>query len=381
MPSAPPPSPVLKVREPRDLVALVPYRLGFVPRRSLALLSLRGPRARVGLVLRVDLPGRGDARVLCEQVVGYLRQDGADRAVAVVYDEGPGPFDELVDTLRSCLDDRSVELMDGWHVGPHRFRSLTCADARCCPPAGWPVSELQGSRVSAEMVGLGMGVAPGREHLLPDLGPVLPDALAAVAQAIAAAVPDRDGDADWRLEGLRAWRTILGSFLDGPPTTPTGPLETRRRRQLVGDVLARLADPWVRDAVLLTAVPGAGDAPESLAAGGPDGRTHRLLDGVFGPGEASVPDPELLTSARAALVELVRHSPGDHRAAPLAAMAWAAWWEGDGARAGELADLALAAAPGNRLAHLVDRAVRSGTAPAWVVLDREADLAGADRTG
>ncbi len=378
MPSTP--TPVLRVSEPRDLVALVPYRLGFVPRRSLALLSLRGPRSRVGLVLRVDLPGPGTETDTCGQVARYLRQDGAAKAVAVVYDDGPETHDDLLRTLRAALDDDGVQLLDGWHVGADRFRSLTCTDAACCPADGWPVAELQGSRVSAEMVGLGMGVAPGREHLLPDLTPMPPDALAAVAAVVEAATPAPDGNTStWRLQGLAAWRSLLGTCRDGVVAGPAGPLAAARHRQVVGDVLARLSDPWVRDAVLLTAVSEAGDAPESLAADGPDGRTDDLLAAVFGSGEPSAPDTELLLSVRTALAELVRHATGGHRAAALAAMAWSAWWEGDGARAGELSDLALAGSPTNRLGRLVDSAVRAGMAPAWVVRDRAADLAGADR--
>ncbi len=45
----------LRVSEPSELLSLIPYQLGFVPSNSVVVVSLRGPRKRVGLVARVDL--------------------------------------------------------------------------------------------------------------------------------------------------------------------------------------------------------------------------------------------------------------------------------------------------------------------------------------
>lgn len=389
MSSPQPEVPVLRVSEPRDLVAMVPYRLGFVPERSLVLVGLRGPRSRVGLVLRVDLPVADDIDALADQVTHYLRGDAADRAVAVVYsddaDDAVDAHAALLDAVRTSLRRHRIGLTDAWQVGPDRYRSLTCTDPRCCPVDGWPVSDLQGSRVSAEMVALGVAVAPSRAQLLPDLSPLGATQLRAVEQVVQAGAlgPDDDGAA-WRSEGLAAWRGLLEAeqALQVPEEPRTvRPLDGVRRQQWIGSVLARLGDPWVRDALLLTAVRDAGDVPDVLAAEGPQPRTRSVLDGVFGPGEPVAPDQDLLDAVRAALVHLVRHATGPRRAAPLAAMAWAAWWEGDGASAGELADLALSADPANGLAHLVEAAVLAGMAPAWAALDRDADLRGPERTG
>lgn len=383
MPYTQPSVPVLRVSEPRDLVAMVPYRLGFAPDRSLVLVSLRGPRSRIGLVLRVDLPPAAETELVVDQVTRFVRQDGADRAVAVVYDDPGGDHDRLLDALLTSMRRERVELLDAWHVGADHFRSLMCRDA-CCPIEGWPVSDLQASRMSAEMVALGIGVAPSRAQRLPDLGPADADGLAAVEQVVRAGAPGPDDDpVAWRTQGIIAWRELLDAQVReqerGDPVA-VRPFDGLRRRERIGTVLARLGDPWVRDALLLTAVPGAGDAPESMAADGPRPRTQRLLDGVFGPGEPSVPDPDLLVVVRGALAVLVRHATGPRRAAPLAAMAWAAWWAGDGASAGDLADRALEDDPANRLAQLIDCAVLAGMAPPWVEVFRESDLQGTERT-
>ena len=252
------------------------------------------------------------------------------------------------------------------------------------PPDGWPVTDLQSSSVSAQMVALGIGVAPSREQRLPDLGPVSVDDLAAVEQVVRACAPGPDDDiargaprASWRGASCSRWSSVLRVPGEGPVLRPFDGL---RRRHRIGTVLARMGDPWVRDAVLLTAVPGAGDVPEAMAAGGPLPQAQRLFENVFGPGEPASPDPDLLRAVRAALAHVVRHATGSRRAAPLAVMAWAAWWEGDGASACDLADMALADDPENRFADLIDGAVLAGIAPGWVSLAREADLSGGERS-
>ena len=47
---------VLTLCSPAEVLATVPYMLGFQPADSVVLISLRGPRQRVGLTLRADLP-------------------------------------------------------------------------------------------------------------------------------------------------------------------------------------------------------------------------------------------------------------------------------------------------------------------------------------
>ena len=71
---------------------------------------------------------------------------------------------------------------------------------------------------------------------------------------------------------------------------------------------------------------------------------------------------------------IARHAQGRHRADAVAVMAWAAWWEGDGAQGLDLSGLALDALPGHPLAALVRDALRVGTAPGWVRAGRRAGL-------
>ena len=351
----------LTIREPRDLVALVPYRLGFVPQSSLVLVSLRAERSHVGLVLRIDLAdvAAGGLQVL-QQLAEHMTDDAARRVVAVIYDCAPQrtkPF--WLEQLRHTLLSAGVDLVDAWHVDEHHFRSLLCVSPSCCPARGWPLRDLQSTVVSAEMVALGISPAASRQALLPVLTPHPARALRRVAGRVDRALECGGPSRARRLAGLQAWRSLLE--VQGPPSEPAA-----------AQVLVALAHPWARDAVLLTCVPGAQDVPDRLAVEGPDELVHALMDGVFGsPDVAPIrPDEVLLERACAALAEVARYARSSRRADPLAVMAWAAWWSGDGALAGDLVDLALESSPDHALCGLVQASVRSGMAPAWVASEQ-----------
>ena len=357
------------VTEPRDLVALVPYRLGFVPADSLVLVALRDPGSEVGLVLRVDLADvlRNGADGL-EQLATHLADDGARRAVAVVYDDAPGASVPWLPVLDHVLERCGVDLLDCWHVGPHRFRSLLCVGQGCCPPDGWPVTDLQSATVSAQMVALGVSPAASRAELLPDLRPVAP----AVRRRVAARVrrtPVPHGPSA-RVACLHAWLRVLGA--------PAVAEERDLALALVG-----LGEPVVRDAVVLTCTPDGRAAAEELVLTGGTGAGDALdaLFDVAGDGPVPSPDRDQLAAASRALALLARYAQGPRRADPLAVMAWAAWWEGDGAQGLDLSELALRSRRDHSLALLVHQALRAATPPGWVRAQRRTVLRSVPRPG
>jgi len=354
--------PTIVVTEPRDVVALVPYRLGFVPRDSLALVALRDPGSLVGMVLRVDLADvvSGGAEA-ARQLGGYLLDDGAARAVAVLYDTAahrgvPAWLGRFEDDLARL----GVDLVDCWQVGDHRFRSLMCTGQGCCPADGWPVTELQSATVSAEMVALGLNPARTREERLPDLSPAPANARRRVAARLRRTGPPRTC-AD-RARCLHAWLRVLAE-----------PSVADERD--VALALTGLHDPLVRDAVVLTCTPDGRMPASELVLTGASGAAG-ALDALFDQGTGPVPwpDRDLLARATTALAVLARHAQGERRADPLAVMAWAAWWEGDGAGGLDLSDLALASRRDHSLASLVREALRVGTPPGWVRAQRRASL-------
>lgn len=369
----------LSVSAPRDLLAYVPYRVGYTPTRSIVLLCLRGPRRRVGLVTRVDMPPDGVALTAqAERLVALAASDGAGAAILVVYAEPHERTVDPADVARAVLAEAEaadIDLLDAYLVGEGRYASVLCDGAGCCPPQGHPLADLASSVVSAEMVALGAVVGADRAEALGNLTPADDARRAGVERAAGLAegkAPVRPAKrARWRSRLLTAWRREAAAAAAGAsgdvPTDVAGPL-------LVG-----LADPTLRDAVMLSCVPGAGLSPESLAAHGLDEAVAALLDRVFGPDDAIRPDRDRAAAASAVLRSLVRQGTAPRTAAPLGLLAWLSWWQGDGATARHLTGLALASDPGHRLALLLGEALDRGVPPGWAQRDRELDLAAAPR--
>lgn len=363
---------LLTVSDPRDLVALVPYRLGFRPWDSLVLLCLRGQRPRVGLVMRVDLPDDENLATVVAHLARHATNDGANAAVAVVYrDEAVSGRTEAV--VAEVLASHGVVLKDAWQVGRDSYWSLTCTDPACCPPEGWPVETLDSRLISAEMVARGRVVARSRGELAGDLRPVddarrARVAVLAVEHAQGRPVAPAIALTGWRRAGLAAWRGAMagrsGSW-DGPDVT----------EPVAGVLLGAMTDRMVRDALLLDCVPGMRSAADQLVRGRVGETVARALDAVFAPRGDAVPDEERLDRADRLLQSLVRQADGGMRAAPLGLMAWSAWWSGDGGRGSVVVDLALAAEPGHRLALLISSVLDAGVAPGWVRQSRQSEAA------
>jgi hypothetical protein len=385
---------------PSDVIAYAFYQLGYRPRESLILIGMHGPRLRTGLVVRVDLP---PPDLIVEQVrhdLEVLRRAGEDAVmVLVVSDVRPehpqagDPQRRVVKALVRTIRRAGWHLQDVVAVGDSTWRSLLCDDPLCCPPGGRPLSQVTASTAAATMVALGRVLAPDEGALVSDVD--VPAAHAAMSAGTTtgtttAAVTD-DTTAATEItpaspSEVEERRGIAPSTqAETPPTNPMDRTDDvpsldvparadealERWRQLLhraavhpdrlGDVawLGRaLQDRWLRDAALLTLVPGSGTAPEELLAGADDGSLTGLFD--------ERPDHELLEHGRVLLSAVARTAPPGERVDALALLAWMSWWAGDGARGRLLAGRALADGPGHRLAGLVDALLRLGVPPTWV---------------
>src|SRR4051812_23652847 len=72
-PAALPPAAVLRMRDPGELLAALPYLLGFHPRDSLVVLAFGGRSGRrVGLTQRVDLPPPEHVAAVCAAMAGNV---------------------------------------------------------------------------------------------------------------------------------------------------------------------------------------------------------------------------------------------------------------------------------------------------------------------
>ncbi|MHB1288185.1 DUF4192 family protein, partial [Georgenia sp.] len=165
---------VVRAREPRDLLALIPYRLGFHPEESVVLLSLcRNARGRfdIGLVVRVDIADLAD-RALgvfgALELAAHLEDDGADDVAVVAYTAAP--FAEAAGegtALRTALENITAALHhldpDPWVVAGDGWGHPGCA--ACCPAAGYDLSDLDASETGAAMVLEGYSALPDRAAL------------------------------------------------------------------------------------------------------------------------------------------------------------------------------------------------------------------------
>jgi hypothetical protein len=379
----------IRTSDPRELLALIPFQLGFQPVESAVLVSVRGDHG-IGLIARVDLadlrPHGGGQ--LARALVSHLVADGARRAVVVLYtaenlqDDDDGRVGAVAVALLRDAAGHHLGEIDCWVVGPDGYYGVGCGDPACCPPGGRSLDDLQGTRVGAQMVLEGVQVARSRDDLV-RISTASPAARKAARRArvrwesrFPVASP---ADAHrWRRDGLELWRgevvrVVATERLPSPtggadgvqPTVFGGRPPDVSAPTLIGRLQAALGDVLVRDAVLLTLVRDGDRVADEVVAGDASADVGRALRTIFDPAEGRRPDPSLTGPARAVLEQLVAHSPRRGHAPALTLLAVLAWWEGDGARAGLLVDRALLAAPGYRLAVLVDDALRLGMPPGW----------------
>lgn len=366
----------LRVSEPRELLSLIPHRLGFHPSESAVAVSLRPPGGRVGLVIRVDLPDLahpGHGPQLAREVVTLLDRDGAEQALLVLYThDDPRPRgDRVVAAAVDHVRQEALELFGDvpvWVVTSTGYLSLDCSQ-ECCPPGGRPLAELASTQVSAQMVLAGSAVADSRE----DLGRIrLADGEARRAvsrvrrrwQARAERARDEGPAAQqrWRAAAVAAWRRAVDeqrNRLGGPTAAALGRVE------------AGLADLRVRDAVLVALVPGQGGLPERYVVGerpdsADDDDLARAVALLVDP-RRGVPAPPAATRWHEAVLEaVVAHGDRERQAPALTLLGLLAWWRGDGARAQVLLERAIRDDAEYRLALLLADTSSRAVSPGWV---------------
>ncbi len=414
---------VVRVAGPEDLLAYIPYRLGFEPVESVVAVSLTGPRQRVGLVARVDLddlrlrqpddPDGPDGAATARWLTDHVVADGADRAVVVLYTATDptvpsGAARRAVELLRARLE-RRLPGTEVWLVSPTGFRALDCADPMCCPAEGRPLAALKGSRVAAHMVLEGRTVAGTREERytlrpapeaartqarraaarwtdayrrllngtrFPEGGPIdgaVPIDRAARRRgaafgpraAEAAAEHAERALAEWGAESLSLWRSAARVAAGARPGQPVvlSPVD-------LGKIGAALADTPVRDAVLLSLAPGTEETALRTARRVVDGDTDKATGAVMAqivdPEQGVPPDEDITRAARQVLEAVVTHVPRNRRAPAYLLLALVAWWHGDGGLAAERVSDALGVDPDYRLALLLRGAIVGGVPPGWV---------------
>ncbi|MFE6235147.1 DUF4192 domain-containing protein [Cellulosimicrobium sp. NPDC057862] len=388
---------LIRAQGPRELLAYVPYRLGYRPQDSVVLVGLRPPRGRIGLVVRVDTADVADLEhgpQLARSVVGHLAADGAERVVLVVYTDAPlrsGGVETAVAraAVEHCRE--AVEPhhgpVDVWVVAPSGWYALDCTEDECCPPGGRPLRELESSEVGAHMVLAGAALADSREEALriPRAGADERRRAARAARRVrdrargggpTDAWTDPDAAVARRVTNLAEWRAVVARVSQHERDRAGGRAPDARTAAglppatVLGRLAAGLEAVPVRDAVLVSLVPGTGDLADRTVRGGDvDAGTARAIASIVDPAAGLAPDPAVTGPARTVLEAVVAHAPRGSTAPALTLLALVAWWHGDGGRAGRRLDEALAEDPTYRLALLLSSALDAGVPPGWIRAD------------
>lgn len=316
----------LSVRSPHDLLATVPYLLGFHPERSLVVAGLRG--SRLIFTARVDLPPRSPAdavRSRARRAAALVARQGVEAALLIGY----GPAEAvlpLLEAVRAALDARGVTISEELRVEADRYWSLLCGRPGCCPPEGIPF-DPSGSAIAAAAAVAGEIALPDRAALVARVAPVGDGAREAVTEAT--------GRADDRLSELlaSAHRTdLLGSRTlraAGMTAIEEAIAHHRAGRRLTDDQVAWLTvvllHPPVRD--------------HAWAA--TDGRDWAI---------------DLWT-------DVLRRTADDLVAAPACLLAFAAWRAGRGPLANVALERALHADPAYPMALILEDILCRGVPP------------------
>lgn len=184
----PSPSAAIRISGARGIATAIPQMLGFVPQESLVLACLRGPRGRVGPVIRSDIePARENVAAL----LAHARRH-AEEAVVVCFHEGPRPT--CVDALVSGLRGARIPVIAALSVhGGRVFDSRSPACFRDDDGQELDDTDDESLALSSATLLAGRRVLANRAALAASLaGPdpaALEDSTAAVATARAALPP------------------------------------------------------------------------------------------------------------------------------------------------------------------------------------------------
>lgn len=301
-----------QLNRPGALIAALPAVLGFVPEKSLVLVTV--DRGELGCVMRVDLSPE------LYESVGHLAEVAAaarpDAVIAVVVDaEGAGcrlcndEYQRLCDALKDCLARLAIELLD-FHV----VDSVGREGRWHCLDGSWgTVDDPSASPLAMAAVLDGRRLYARRD----DLQKVIALTDAAASDALACVIRDQ---ADAQVDPASAIEEAM-----------TAAAQAARGRDLPEAVMARLAhaltEPRVRDVLYALAVGDKAAQAETLWAA-----MSRVL-------------------------------PAPWRVEALVLLAFSAYARGDGPLAGVSLEAALRCDATHRMAGMLDTALQSGMRP------------------
>ena len=361
---------------PADVLAVLPYQLGFHPRDALVAVSLHG--TRMGLVQRIDLPPPEHVLDAVTAMIGPLRQDNPVAVLLIGFEEREGESRAMLDEMSRVCSAHGVEVHDRMVVRGGRWYNLDCIQS-CCPTEGRELPAPSEVPAVAEFVGRGICPLPDRSALADRVeisSPLLSRAVSTLAnewlelrreatdvdeseigereselQETESEVHDAESELNvCRASELAVWSRVLCDEDDAEPVQALPP-------QDLAMLAVSLTDVDLRDGLIAWLCPGT-LPPELIDPMLFDQMSQALLEPVWLDGDrGDVEQVMALQRIEHRLCELCAALPDEWAVSTLTVLASFTWWRGDGALTRIALDRALRVDPHYRLAQLLERMV------------------------
>ena len=227
---------------PHDLLAAIPFLIGYHPQDSLVLVALKDEA--VGMAMRVDMPVGVSAEGY-DLLASHFLRDGADGAFIVAYvGEGAVDPENVLINTSAALVRAGIDIKESLIVRNNRFRSMICSDLTCCPPEGSAIPDLGSSRIAAEHVIAGHPMPFENVDGLVQSIAAVPSSFESVwADEVQAFWVSSDSEEIQELQrdGATAIIDLVGEYREG---------RGAEDRELAARVIGRLSDIQVRDFAL-----------------------------------------------------------------------------------------------------------------------------------
>lgn len=307
----------MTLRSPAELIAAVPYMLGFHPHDSLVVVAFR--ERRVLMAARHDRPPPEHRAAMLAHTADVVRRQSPTGVTLIGYGP-PAEMDVLVVLAATAMREAGVRVLDAIRVHDGQFASYLCDKPGCCPSPVPPPD----SAVAAAATYAGQVAQPDRAAVVARVAPVdgpHRERMVAATERAEQRIAELFGDgrtirASVRRAGRRAVRDAERRYRAGRPGTD--------------DEIAWLGLTLTETTVRDYAWERIGTEPWHLT---------------------------LWTDV------LRRVEPG-YVPAPAGLAAWAAWRAGEGALAWAAVDRGQAHDPEYRMVNLIEQLLRTGTSPA-----------------
>jgi hypothetical protein len=226
---------------PHDLLAAIPFLIGYHPENSLVLVALKDDS--VGMAMRVDMP-TDIAPESYDLLASHFQREAADAALIVAYvDSETDPEPVLINTSAALLR-TGISIKESLIVSDGRYRSMLCHDSECCSPLGSPIPDIDSSRIAAEHVIAGHPMPFANVSGLVQSIAALPSAMEESWQSEVRTFwieSDSENLIDLQRDGATAVIDLAGEYVQG---------RGAEDRELVARVIGRISDIQVRDYAL-----------------------------------------------------------------------------------------------------------------------------------